>query len=131
MSESSKWWTICAPPASISLGLLTEEIQENKRRRRHSLQRLQQAAAVAAQYQLKEQSLWEWQLADRQGPESRHQHDAVDRCAAGAAHHLHGDHAATPKGLEALVPQPPPPNAPPRDPDQIGPWSSSSTKTRR
>ena len=50
--------------------------------------------------------------------EVRYQYDADDRRLAGADHHFHGDHALTPKGLEALVPQPPPPNQPPNQSDQ-------------
>ena len=32
------------------------------------------------------------------GPQAEHQHDAADRRAAGAADHLHGDHAADAEG---------------------------------
>jgi biopolymer transport protein TolR len=45
-------------------------------------------------------------------PKCKHQRHAADRRAAGAADHLYGDLARKPKGLDALVPQPPPPNAP-------------------
>jgi hypothetical protein len=46
----------------------------------------------------------------RRRASSQYQHDPDDRRAVGVDHYLHGHHASTPKGLEALVPQPAPPN---------------------
>ena len=72
------------------LGLLTEQIQGEKPKTPTATQA---PAGSKREVFLKEQSLWQWQSADRQRSEIRHQHDAHDRRAAGADHHLHGDHA--------------------------------------
>ena len=75
-------------------GLLTEQIAGQEAQGNAGDSGFSAVRRAVKRVRLKEQFLWQWQLADGGGSKSRHQHDADDRRAAGADHHLHGDHAA-------------------------------------
>ena len=70
-------------------------------------------------------------VGGRQRPKVRHQHDADDRRAAGADHHLHGDHAAHAEGTGGAGAAAAATESAAAECRWIAPWSSSSTKTRR
>ena len=81
------------------LGLLTEADRRTKPSAARRQLSAKSAAAVSRSITIiKGATLWQWQLAAAGRSQSRYQRHAADRRAAGAADHLHGDHASHPTG---------------------------------